>query len=392
LIDTPAVRRDTRLIVMLTALLLGAGLRAAPAAAAPRDLGARVLWVRGERVVLAAADSGVFEPGMRLTFLDRRKPAAAGEVTRVLEGELALARLVSGSLARIRHLERLRVLGEPPRRDALPRLVLGVPGRGRTCLLFTCAGLMLDPASPPHGYRTDAVTDHLVRLVRGPEFATAAPWPDTLVLRLFDEAADQEIALERGEIDAGVFWPGELSARMREAPRWSRPLLGLRSRGVLAAFDVATGMASDSGAAVRDSLAFAALNRDLFRGDLVPWPHGEALAGGGRPAATRYVVEPACPGRRAIERFLERAAGPTPAPIAAAVSRLAYLDVAIDDPGALAAAGRGVAPGTPDARVRPLFLAGCPLVCPATLRPRLEALGADALVNLLACPPAERAP
>src|SRR5258708_6307497 len=110
---------------MLTALLLGAGLPAAPAAAAPRDLGARVLWAR-------------------------------------------------------------------PGRAAVRGLVPGVAGRGRACLVSTCAGLMLAPAAPPHGYRTDAVTDHLVRLVRGPEFATAAPWPDTLVLRLFDEAADQE--------------------------------------------------------------------------------------------------------------------------------------------------------------------------------------------------------
>jgi hypothetical protein len=34
----------------------------------------------------------------------------------------------------------------------------------------------------------------------------------------------------------------------------------------------------------------------------------------------------------------------------------------------------------------------CPVVCAAGLRPLVAALGADALVNLMSCAPAERKP
>src|SRR4029077_8015933 len=62
----------------------------------------------------------------------------------------------------------------------------------------------------------------------------APPAPDTLLVRLYGESADEEIALERGELDVAVFWPGELSTRMREDPRWGGALLGLRAHGVIA--------------------------------------------------------------------------------------------------------------------------------------------------------------
>jgi len=51
--------------------------------------------------------------------------------------------------------------------------------------------------------------------------SAAGVWPDTIHVHLFDEASDQEIALERGDIDAAVFWPAELSTRMRGDARWS---------------------------------------------------------------------------------------------------------------------------------------------------------------------------
>ena len=136
---------------------------------------------------------------------------ATGEVIRVFDRELALARLTSGSLTRVRSLDRLRVLGEPQRLRALPLLRLGAPAPGRASILFACDDVALDSSCAAHGYRTDLVAGHSFRLVRSRESSSPAPWPDTLLIRLFDEAADEEIALERGELDAAVFWPGALN-------------------------------------------------------------------------------------------------------------------------------------------------------------------------------------
>ncbi len=113
-------------------------------------------------------------------------------------------------------------------------------------------------------------------------------------------------------------------------------------------------------------------------------------------------MDPSCPGQRALERVLNRAAPPPSARGDASAVHLAYLDVPIGDASAVAL---GVAAYvkrgsfTPEQRAHadamrwhPVFTLGCPLIGAPELRPSLEALGVDALVNLLACPGAGRAP
>ncbi len=401
MIDTPPTRGDTRSRALILGLLLGLVAFPLHASAQGQDARVSVVWARRERVVLAAADTLTLEPGGRLSFLERGRTVATGEVTRVVDRDIAVARLTSGSLARVKKLERLRVLFEPPRMPARSMLRLGVPGPGRANLLFRCEGLVLDAASPARGYRTDALVEHGYRLVRGTELTSSAPWPDTLLLRLFDEAADEEIALERGELDAGVFWPGELSSHMREDPRWRPPLMGVRARGALAAIESVAGTGDDASAALSDSLAFAALNRELFRGDLAPWGPAQPARGDTRGSSpARYLVDPSLPGQRALQVILNRGAAPPPARAGSRTVEVAYLDVSIGSPDslALAAAARAHrgAPATgargDSTRVRCVLAVGCPLVCAPDFRSRLEALGTDALVNLLACPPAGRAP
>src|SRR5205814_1296313 len=64
-----------------------------------------------------------------------------------------------------------------------------------------------------------SLAENEYRFVRDPG-AAATPWPDTIMVGLFGETSDEEIALERGELDVAVFWPGEASARLRADPRW----------------------------------------------------------------------------------------------------------------------------------------------------------------------------
>lgn len=373
LIDTPPVARRTRVHALLAGLSLGLLALPVPAAAQPHELNATVVWVREGSVYIASPDSGVLAPPALLTLAYRGKPIATAEVVRVLDRQLVLARLTSGSLARVNQPGRLRVLGESPRLPALPSLRVGYPAPRRPNLLFACDDLALDPARLPHGYRTDQVARRSFRLVRSSENSTTAPWPDTLLLRLFDEPADEEIALERGELDAAVFGPGELSAHMREAPRWQEPLFGIRDRIALVAIAPGSAAAGDSSAAF-DSLAFAALNRELFRGDLAPWPAGpDAPAGRRQPGVVRYVVDPSCPGQRSLESVLNRGLKLPAAGSGVSTVRVACLDTATAVPDS--------------ARARVLLLIRSPLVCGRALRPYLMTLGADVLVNLLACSP-----
>jgi hypothetical protein len=187
----------------------------------------RVLWVRGDHVYASLPDSTLAEEGDRVTFRDRKKRRlAAGEVADVIRGEVALVRLDSGSLARIRKLDQVRLLFERAPLPPLGALRIGVPSARRR---RECGDLVPGAAAP--GYRTSLLNPMTWRLVRDPadsaHAALRAPaaWPDTLVVSLFDESADEEIALDRGDLDVAVFQPGELSARMRGDPRVSGPVV-----------------------------------------------------------------------------------------------------------------------------------------------------------------------
>ncbi len=413
----------------LAALAAGPGFPTSAATLAV-PLQARVVWAHGDRVYLAPADSDSLRPGDLLTFAERGKRVAVGEVSSLYGGELAVARLSSGSLERVKKLERVQIVAERAPVRALASLRLGFPSGRRPCLWFFCDRMTLRPPLTVGAFRVDTLTDHVFRMVRG--WADApAPWPETLLVRLFDESADEEIALERGELDVAMFWPGELSTHVRDHPRWGIPAYGIRTRGVVAAMWYGPGgLPPDTGAVRLAELPLiGSLNEALFRGDLVPWREAAgALATSLAPSSpwsverVSFEVDESCPGRRALERFLDRGRRPTAA--GTEVVRVLYLDATRDDRDSLSQGIRdrtrtgrwseqsiarrdstereawraGVAhepPGYERTHLGPggrlnvdfLFAIRCPLVCSPELRPYVTALGTAALADMLSCGP-----
>ena len=124
--------------------------------------------------------------------------------------------------------------GLPPAPGNIARVAtlrVGLPAAGRASLLFACDA---SPGAPRIGsatYVADSLDASRHRWLRADQTASDSAGmlaPDTLVVRACAEATDEEIAFERGELDAAVFWPGELSARFHDPER------GVRSRGALA--------------------------------------------------------------------------------------------------------------------------------------------------------------
>ncbi|MEO5616764.1 MAG: hypothetical protein ABIS67_03255 [Candidatus Eisenbacteria bacterium] len=372
----------------LVAAVLVALTLPAPVAAQPRELAARVVWAQAGRAYLAASDSGVFEPGMLITLFDRRRVAATGEITGVLDGTLASAWLTSGSLDRVKRLDRLRVMAERPPTRARPILRVGCPGDARANLAVACAAASVEFPFVPGGYRVERLGRDGYRGVRLTRTGPAAHWPDTLFVRRFGDAADEEIALERGELDVAVFWPGELSARLRNDPRGRDALLGLRAHGVIAAVDAAAVSGSDPEAARRDA-GLASINAELFGGDLQPWAAVDTAAATPatertRPSARPYSVDLSLPGHTPIEHFLN--GGATLFMRGKSVPlRVTYLEVALGARDSLA--GEWRARG-----ISPLFALRCPVLCAPAVRDYVRSLGADAFANLMVCAPAPRRP
>jgi hypothetical protein len=342
-------------------------------AAPARDLGVRLVWVRDDHAFVASRDSSALAEGDRVTFFDRGRPVADGLVTRVLEGGVSAARLTSGSLSRIAKFDRVRVVAETPLPRSIPRLRIGYPSHRRSNLLFACAGDSLALPSS-EGYRRASEGKDETSLVRDPGPGTRTPWPDTLIVRFYDESADEEIALERGEIDVAVFWPGELSPHMRASRMWLEPLYGTRSHGVL----VAIAQTRDNGA-IGDA-RLAALNHELFRDDL--WALDESPPP--VPSVVNYRVDASLPGRGPLEQFLNHRQGSPSAGISSA--RVVLLDVS--------AAGSSFprsnlepALGPGEVAVAPWFAMRCPIVCAPELRATVRSLGTDRLADMHACVP-----
>ena len=208
-----------RALPFLLALGSLAGPRSAHGAE-PAPLDARVVWVRPPSAYVASRDSLALAPFMRLTFTSKGKPVASGEVERLVDAGMAVVRITSGSLPDAKRLDRLRVVVEPPNAPRLLRV--GFPSEKRPDPLSPCARLRFDPPLAPATFRLEVVegVERGVRVTAEPGVAWDISWPETLVVRIFDDAADQEIALERGEIDLAVFRPAELSPHMRDHPRW----------------------------------------------------------------------------------------------------------------------------------------------------------------------------
>lgn len=363
------------LVVALLALGPGAALER-PAAAAEHPAAPRVVWAGAGRLYIAWPDSGAIAPRMRVRVFERGREVAIGEVTSVLDGVLASVRLASGGLDPRARLERLEVRAEPAEPLAVAALRVGLPTAARAVLAIPCAGARLEPAALPRAYRAETLGEASFRLVAADSAAGPAAWPDTLLVRFYGDRADEQIALERGELDVAVFWPGEPSARLRDRASGFELLHGARARGAL----VARSDRADTALAARVAPDMAALNAGLFGGDLAPWGArgGGSVAPGPSPPARsgagplRYQVDERMPGSRTIGRFLNRNAG-TARPSAGSVF-VSYQDVPSDSPGT----GGGIA-GTPVLALR------FPVLCSPSRVADVRALGADAFANLLTC-------
>jgi hypothetical protein len=184
---------------------------------------ARVIWMRDATVYVVGRDSLPFEPGTPIVIREGGKPRASGQVRTIVDGGLAVVTLTSGSLDGVTKLERLEVATEGLSLRPPSLLRVGYPSSGRGASPVPCAHRVLPP--PLLAYRTEVLAERAWRGVRDDTAASSsrpgdAPpaWPDTMLVRLFDDSADEEIALQRGEIDVAVFWPGEVSRYLRE--RW----------------------------------------------------------------------------------------------------------------------------------------------------------------------------
>ncbi len=344
---------------------------AGTAAAQPVPRDARVAWVRGPYAYIASHDSLALAPFSLLTFTSKGKPIATGELERLVDGGMAIARITSGSLGGVKDLDRVRILAEPPRGPRLLRL--GYPSGRRTPLLIGCEIVTIQPALTLAAYRED--TSH--RLIRNGEDLAHARWPDTLLVRAFDDVADQEIAVERGELDVALFWPGELSAHMREHPRWKDRLSWPLERGLIGMLPESGSPESRCMTALRMAAAFRDLGQNLLRGDLDVSRDGVASCSDTLPSspfAVRYEVDPSCQGRATLERFLNRDATRAPG-----------------------AAVRVVRVSCHDARTFSSYdvvtaAAQCQVVCASRLVPYFRELGPTAFFMFVDCVPHERRP
>ena len=352
--------------VLIVAAICGVG----PAHAAPFD--ARVIWSRGDRAYLVARESVWVSTGSSLRFIEKKKEIASGVVMLVEDSTLVVARITAGSLARVKHLDRIRVDAERGTVVARSTLRVGYPSSARIQPFFECRRMVLEA----RGYRADTLGERSYRLVR----SAPIPGSDTLQVRLFDDAADEEIALERGELDVAVFWPGEASTHIRQAMNWDVRASVSRYRGVVVTRmmnprnprtddeDNLYGLPRPADRSLLDSL-----NTELFHGDL------RAALGTGGGANDRtpalFRVDPSCPAHAAIEKFLDRGA-----------SRrtfwsysLTYLDVPTDS-----------VPG--DGLERWAFLIACPVISRPELRPYLDSIDLSSIVNLFDCVTPARKP
>jgi hypothetical protein len=236
------IRRLCSPLAILLALVSSAP--AVYAAKGPDDSGARVVALRGPDLYVLLADSAQATAGDTLILWEGSKERARASVWSVVRGGLAIAILSPGAydIARAKRLEKLLVTVA---KSAVARPAswrIGFPSRERSAPLRPCDDWRFQSprggGAPP--YFVEAVDRRRVRFLRDRSRAgegEAAAWPDTIVVHLFDEAADEEIALERGDVDAAIFWTGELSSRLRGDARWLtevEPVAGDSRRSLLA--------------------------------------------------------------------------------------------------------------------------------------------------------------
>jgi hypothetical protein len=232
----------------------------------------------------------------------------------------------------------------------------------------------------------DALSDHSYRFVRASGAPTGGPWPDTILVRLFDVTADEEIALERGDLDVAVFWPGEPSPHIRAHTSWKGDPAGSLEGGILTA-EAPRGTDAE-GIAWKGSAArwLRGMNDDLFRGDLSECnPELFAASADSIPQATaphvRFEVSRSIPGWQPVERRLNQGLPAKPGPtLVIRMNRAQRPDALTQIDGASAAAADSASSTC-------AFAIRSPILSAPRLRPYLSALGPDALVRLFTCSP-----
>ncbi|MEK7315271.1 MAG: hypothetical protein AAB011_03755 [Candidatus Eisenbacteria bacterium] len=218
----------------MNAVLLPLSPRASAAPRSPAPIDARVIWQRGDFVYVVVGDSGSVAAGDTLLIRSGKKQVAAAPIVMIAAGGLAVARLASGTLVKQRKLDRLRVLVARLPLPSSSMIRVGFPSGKRAALRLGCDPWTLrppgslayrtEPTERRNGYRLtrDSVdTDQAGSSSDAGPRTPAASWPDTIVVSLFDEAAEEEIALERGDLDVALIGSDELSTRMRESSRWT---------------------------------------------------------------------------------------------------------------------------------------------------------------------------
>ena len=374
------------LFASVPTLLLGP-----PAAAEPKPLNAEVVWVRANRAHIASTDSIPVEVGDLLEFQVRGKTKAAGTVAEIHEAGLVTARITSGSLDREKKLRDVRVRAEAAPLPRITTLRVGVPAPARRCALLGCSTYWEQYSwNAPHGYRPAPLAGtRIPGFVRVDSIALRPEWPDTMVLVLFDDAMDQEIGVERGDVDLAVFWPGEpFQDRPPRRGDWHNLVFGTRQRGVVARIQFAGGgnLASPPPGpnTVSDSV-LAVLNREVFSGDLLPlsgeWPQGAQY----RAFPLGGPMDAALARGTANAKNVERETG-----------ILSYLDARIDQPESLRVEARArllLLP--PEIRrsaergdpivVTPLFRLRYPILTKPPTNRLIRALGPDTFAEMLDC-------
>jgi hypothetical protein len=299
------------------------------AAADPVDLDAKVVWAGDDFAVISSRVALPVASGDIIRFFERKKMVAEGSVQNILEPTTAVVGLAPGShgvLKSVKKLDHLRMTAETRLPERLTWLRVGFPSTGRSNLLPACDSLIPRPDINHHLAKSN---DHQMQWVRDSLSTPLGPWPDTVLIRLFDDSADEEIALERGDLDLAVFSPGELSLHARElGPTKVRVHSATIVPGVIAAVRIG---AQESGAAAElsaaEQQALARLRGELFGGDVIPYWGGDSpsLTDG----AARFEVGHEFPRWQAIDRFLN---GPGNPPVSTGSHvHLFYLDVPWDD-------------------------------------------------------------
>lgn len=336
---------------------------------------ANVIWSRDNRVYIVSRDS-LFLPSLtQLTFRYKQDTIATGEVIAVYDGELISAAITSGSLKKAKRLEKIEVTARPPEFHPPALIRVGYPAPGRKNLLFDCARLEPDTTVLQGAYRPEPLSEGSYRFVRDPSYSVAATWPDTLLVRFFGEVSDEEIALERGDIDVAVFWPGEASSHIREAMGWMQGSVGARE-GMYLTATVSRGSFQNEILLDQEKAALQQMNETLFHGDL--FPLGGMVLTSEHPAPGRFEVDTSIPGREMIQRFLNAAVQGAPRRDPTAAIRL-KLQVVPDDE-------------LRSDRSGARYLPRSPILSSSQFRDYVARLDGNALATLFLCAPAGTRP